>query len=135
MTDVYVLDAYAVLAYLFAESGGRRVKELLLDAVNGRARVLLGLISYGEAIYTVQRRRGERGARELIRQVEDLPVEQVEVTRELVFAAASIKADQRLSYADAFAVALARREGAALVTGDPELRAVEHLVPLEWVGP
>ena len=134
MADTYVLDAFALLAYLFAEEGGGRVQEILRSADGGEATVLLGLINYGEAIYTVERRRGEAGAQELIRQVEDLPLRQVQVTRDLVFAAAHIKASYVMSYADAFAVALAQGEEAALVTGDPELRAVEHEVRLEWLS-
>ncbi len=129
-----MLDAFALLAYLFAEEGGPRVRDILTSAETGDATVLLGLINYGEAIYTIERRRGTAGAQELIRQVEDLPLEQVEVTCDLVFAAAHLKAAHAVSYADAFAVALAQREDAALVTGDPELRALEHLVRLEWLG-
>ena len=54
-------------------------------------------------------------------------------TYEHVLAAARIKAGYPISYADAFAVASAQREKATLVTGDPELRAVEHLVPILWI--
>ena len=41
-----------------------------------------------------------------------------------------------MSFADAFAAATAMELNAALVTGDPELRALEDagLVRLEWVG-
>jgi len=38
-----------------------------------------------------------------------------------------------MSYADAFAIAAAIRENARLVTGDPELRSVAHLVDILWI--
>lgn len=45
-----------------------------------------------------------------------------------------IKAHYRLSYADAFAVALAQKLDAVVVTGDPELKSVEELAHIEWLS-
>ena len=45
----------------------------------------------------------------------------------------AIKAGHALSYADAFAAALARSLNAVLITGDPEFRSVESLVRVEWL--
>jgi predicted nucleic acid-binding protein len=39
-----------------------------------------------------------------------------------------------LSYADCFAVATAIKEKATVVTGDPEVRKVEGLVGIDWLG-
>ena len=47
--------------------------------------------------------------------------------------AAHIKAGHAISYADAFAVALAQDRGATILTGDPEFKEVEHLIPIEWL--
>ena len=47
---------------------------------------------------------------------------------------AKLKANRRLSYADAFAAALAQREAAAIVTGDPELRELADVLRVEWIG-
>lgn len=51
-----------------------------------------------------------------------------------VLDAAHIKAHHPISYADAFAVALAVRESAIVLTGDPEFEAVKTLVEVEWLG-
>ncbi len=48
--------------------------------------------------------------------------------------AAKLKSGRRISYADAFAVTLAVREGATLVTGDPELRGMQDILRVEWLG-
>ena len=48
--------------------------------------------------------------------------------------AAKIKAGHSLAYADCFAVATAAAEDASLLTGDPEFKAVESFIEIEWLG-
>ncbi|TAH50263.1 MAG: type II toxin-antitoxin system VapC family toxin [Chloroflexota bacterium] len=38
-----------------------------------------------------------------------------------------------LSYADAFAVALAQELAATVITGDPEFRAIGNIVSVDWI--
>ena len=52
---------------------------------------------------------------------------------DLIFRAAEFEASFSISFADCFALASAVEHGAVLVTGDPEFRAVEHLVKIAWV--
>lgn len=51
----------------------------------------------------------------------------------LTLEAARITADFPMAYADAFAMTTAIREDATVVTGDPEFRAVAHLVDILWI--
>jgi predicted nucleic acid-binding protein len=51
----------------------------------------------------------------------------------LVREAAEIKADHPIAYADAFCAALARRHKGRILTGDPEFKAVEKLVAVQWL--
>jgi predicted nucleic acid-binding protein len=129
----YVLDSFALLAYFGAEPGGPRAQTLLAAATADRAEVYLSVINYGELIYVTEREHGVFAARRAIAAVDQLPITVVEADRRLTFAAAHVRAHHRLSYADAFAVALAQQMQAILVTGDPEFRAVEHLVTVEWL--
>lgn len=62
-----------------------------------------------------------------------LPVELADVTMERVLGAAQIKAHHAVSYADCFAVSLAKELEASVVTGDPEFRKVGALVSLVWL--
>ncbi len=62
-----------------------------------------------------------------------LPVRMVAADRELTIAAARIKAKYPVSYADAFAVALAKLKRVPVLTGDPEFRRVEELVSVMWL--
>jgi len=50
-----------------------------------------------------------------------------------VLAAAKMKAQFPISYADAFAISTALRAQAVVVTGDPEFHAVAHLVEILWL--
>jgi len=51
----------------------------------------------------------------------------------LVETAGDFKANHRISLADAFAAALAKEKKAELVTGDPEFKAMEKEIRIEWV--
>jgi ribonuclease VapC len=129
----FVLDSFALLAYLQAEPASLKVKETLKLARDKRAQVFLSLINLGEIVYTVERKLGEDTSREVLQDVLTLPIEVAEVTMERVLSAAHIKGKFPISYADAFAVALAQEMTATLVTGDPEFKQVESLVEIMWL--
>jgi ribonuclease VapC len=130
----YILDSYALLAYLGDETGRERVEELLEGAREGHRTVLLCMINFGEVLYITERRRGLMMAQRVQGLVESLPVQLVDASRNLVLEAAHIKAGNPLSYADAFVVALAIREGATILTGDPEFRSVVDVTSIEWLA-
>lgn len=90
-------------------------------------------INIGEVYYSRARASSIEGAEAFLELLPTLPIRPVPNTYEHVLEAARLKARYAISYADAFAVATARREKATLVTGDPELRAVEQLVPILWI--
>jgi len=129
----YILDSFALLAYLEDEAGAEQVEARLIQAEKGEAKVLLSLINYGECLYIVERERGLAQAQWTVGLVDRLPVQVVEVDRSLVLAAAHIKARYPIAYADAFAVALAQQIDGTLLTGDPEFRRVQGLIPIEWL--
>ena len=131
----YVLDSYALLAYLEAEPQGDRVQELLEAAMEGKCRLYLCVINLGEVMYIVERGRGLPKAQATLARIDELPVEVVDVNRTLALAAAHLKAQWPLSYADCFAAALAQAKDAPLVTGDPEFGKVApgSALKLEWL--
>ena len=130
----YVMDSFALLAYLQGEAGMQRVKAVLHAAEVGQCQVYLSWINLGEVLYITERGQGVWRARETLAQVQALPIQMLEATSQAVLQAAHIKANHPLAYADAFAVAAALQEGAVILTGDPEFRAVEALVRVEWLG-
>jgi ribonuclease VapC len=128
-----VLDSFAVLGYLGNESSASFVRDLLQEARKKTVDLWLSLINYGEILYIVERERGLQAAQHTIGIIDRLPIAIADVNREIVFTAAHFKARHPISYADAFCVALAKIKGAAVVTGDPEFKAVESEVAVHWL--
>lgn len=131
--SLYVLDSFALLAYLGGEVGEERVKEILQEASLGNDRVLMSLINLGEVVYITERERGLAKTQEVLAIVEQLPIEILPVDRQTVLEAAHIKAHYPIAYADAFAVTAAQTNNGMLVTGDPEFKAVKDVIRIEWI--
>jgi ribonuclease VapC len=129
----FVLDSFGLLAYLQKEAGWQRVKDILASARDGQCIVSMSLISVGEVLYILERKRGQDEARQVLAILQLLPISLIEVSRQRVWAAAHIKARYSISYADAFAVALALEQTARVITGDPEFQQVAALVEVEWL--
>lgn len=131
-TPRYVLDSHALLAHLQDEPGAPRVRAMLERAANRRAEIYLSIVNYGEVVYITERERGLIAAQSVIAALDQLPMVVVDADRALTLAAAHIKAQHPLAYADAFAVALAQSKNATLVTGDRWMKAVERKTRIEW---
>lgn len=131
----YVLDSFALLAYLEAEAGMPRVRTVLEGAAARRHLVYVSLINLGETLYITERERGLVAARRALGAIDQLPLEIVDVSRSTVLAAAHIKARFPISYADTFAVVAAQDHGGVVMTGDPEFRPLVDagLVAVEWL--
>lgn len=132
----YVLDSYALLAYLEAEPGSDRVSKLLETAEEGRCRLYMCVVNLGEVMYIVERERGLSRAQETLARIDELPIEIMNVDRTLTLVAAHLKRDCPIAYADCFAAALSQIKNATLVTGDPEFRKIKAdcNVRIEWLA-
>lgn len=126
----YVYDSYAMIAFFKDEPGGSEVEGLLSSASNSN---FITTVNVGEIFYIEAKRSDLLTAEEMIEDLYKTPLQFVDVSFALVMEAAQIKARHRLSYADCFAAALARRLDAALVTGDPEFEQIEDVVTIEWL--
>lgn len=125
----YVLDSFAVLAYLQDEPGAQLVETLLADK---ESVVFLCAINLGEVYYITHRERGEAEAERVLLVMEQLPIKEVLPNRALILQAARIKAQYTVSYADAFVAALAEQLAATVVTGDPEFEQLPS-VAIKWL--
>ncbi len=129
----YVLDSFAVLAYLEDEAGAGQVSAVLETARQGGASVWMSIVNYGEVVYITEREQGLFAAQRAIAAMDQLPMSVVDADRKLTLSAAKVKAHHGISHADAFAIALAQAEQATVLTGDPEFRKVEALVAIDWL--
>lgn len=133
MSDSYVFDSFAILAFLCGEPGGGDVSRLLREGEEGRARLLMTWVNMGEVAYIIERRWGRMRLLQVLASLEATAIEFISVGRELALAAARVKAQHALAYADAIAAALALDQKATLVTGDPEIRALEGVLRVRWL--
>ena len=129
----YVLDSFALLAYLEDERGAGLVREVLEYGQKHAGSVRLSVINLGECLYIIEREQGLDAAHKALAAIEQLSIEVATVDRAQTFAAAHIKAHYKVSFADAFAIALALESAATVVTGDPEFKEVEKLISVLWL--
>ena len=116
---IYVLDASAVVRYLTNGAGVEKVDALIDRRGKGEARLLISVVNWGEALYSLARMAGPSKAKADLKAVSAF-VEPVVVDEALAEAAAAVRLHFRLGYADCFAAALAIRMDAILVSTDPE---------------
>jgi predicted nucleic acid-binding protein len=118
--------------------GGRppasdRVERLLTEAEGGQVRLLMSAINAGEVYYFLRKHHSETLAESWREASRTLPVTIEVPTSDDIWSAATLKSQFPISYADAFAAALAQKYNCPLVTGDPEFRSVDQL-EIDWIG-
>ena len=130
-----VLDSWALMAFLHDEPAAAEVERLLLQAADGKHKLLLCVVNWGEIYYSVARAEGEAVAEQKAADLATLAIDLVPVGDDLklVREAAKLKATKRMAYADCFAAALAKTRNAELVTGDPEFKEVEGDLKVSWL--
>lgn len=133
MKNAKLLDAFPLVRFFKREAGSEQVKALLAAAVASRTSLLISELNAGEVFYAIARKFGAERAEEILAELFALPIERIPATWDIVLAAAKLKAQWAMSYADCFAAATAIQHHAILVTGDPEFKQVEHLMKIEWV--
>ena len=129
----YVLDSFAVLAYLYNELGADKVKEVLVQALNDKAEIFISTVTWAEVAYISKRKSGTNGWETASSSLRRLPIEIVPADIELANIASEFKYKYKISLADAFAAALSKSKKAELLTGDPEFKQVEKEIGVNWI--
>ena len=129
----YVLDSYAMIAYFEDEPGADRVARVLRQLIQGKAKGFMSVVNWGEVYYNTMREQGVAEAEKVILQLDKFPIQISEANRDLTYEAARLKGKYRISYADCFAVALATRLNAFLVTGDSEFKKLRERISIQWI--
>lgn len=131
--DPFIFDSHALLKFFQKEKGYEKVINLLQEIRRSKAVPYVNAINLGEIIYSTKREYGDQKKLEVLANIERLNFKIIPVTNELIFQAAEYKAEYSISYADCFVLASAVEHNAAIVTGDPEFKKVEHLTKVIWV--
>jgi uncharacterized protein with PIN domain len=128
-----VLDAYALMAFLEKEPSFEKVESFFIAAAEKDTPILMTSVNFGEVYYIILRECGQERATHIEKIIATLPIEIVDVDRELAKEAARFKATKKISYADCFAAALAKVSRAELITGDEEFKTVENEIKIAWL--
>ena len=129
----YVLDAWAVMAYLDGEPAGASVERLILSAHASNSPLWMSVVNVAEVWYTFARETTAIEADEALAELKQLEIQFAEVTLDLALEAAGFKARHKLSLADALAAALAKSKQIPLVTGDREFESLGKAIQLVWL--
>ncbi|MEY7849065.1 PIN domain-containing protein [Natrarchaeobius sp. A-rgal3] len=123
MSDRYVFDTEAIIAYLYDEPGRSAVEAYLRDIRDGDVKGLLAETNAGEVLYLVARFEGvdDKPTTDSLRTADrDLRAFErwgIQIERADWRLAAEVKADGHISFADAHGVALAHERDATLIAG------------------
>ena len=119
MSNKYILDACALIAYLNNEPGMDVVKTVLTKAVKHEASVTMNKINLLEVYYDVYRRCGEDEATDLLETISVAPINIIhEISDDVLKVAGRLKASYKISIADSIALAEALLADCQLVTSD-----------------
>jgi predicted nucleic acid-binding protein len=130
-----VLDSWSVLAFLEDHPVAAKVEALLIKASQGKAKLLLSAVSWGEIYSSIAGVGGREAADSRVAELATLPIEVVAVAEDLDLArrAAWLRASKGVAFSKCFAAALAQARNVELVTGDPELLKLKGEVKMEWL--
>jgi predicted nucleic acid-binding protein len=132
-----VLDAWAIMAWLKGQQpAADRVRMLLEEAGSRRCRLAMNIVNLGEVFYLCAKAKNQAYGQRVLEALRPR-VTKISASDELVMLAATLKSQNAISYADAFAAATAILRQAPLLTGDPELKAMaaaEKALRVEWIG-
>ena len=121
----HTLDANALLRFLTRGPGAEIVERALNAAHDAGRAVSMSVINWGEVLYTVAKGVGFEEASSTLAKVQPL-VSIIDADQAVTAAAARLKLDHGLPYADCFAAVTAGRTG-VLVTADPDFARIPWL--------
>jgi uncharacterized protein len=116
LSPTYCLDACAVIAYLRGEPGAEILKGIIEDP---RSLLAMHVCNLGEVYYDFLRADGVEASQTAWTNTLELPLElRRDVDDAFIKRVGTIKVEERVSFADAFALALSERLRVPLVTTD-----------------
>ncbi len=135
MDKVILLDTSAWLTWSQDELGADEVETCFEEALDGEATLHSSFVSLTELEYITTQKFGADKAQELLESVEDKPVRWHQSDRALCGEAAKLKAAEKISFADAFVAATAKRLDAVLIHKDPEFNVLAGIIKLHGLPP
>jgi predicted nucleic acid-binding protein len=123
------------MALVMGEGAAGEVENLIHSSARSRSELWMTTVNLGEVWYSVARKKSPAAADDALELVALAGIRIAAADWALTYQAAQYKSRYRISYADAFAAALAHGRGIELVTGDPEFKAIESEIKIHWLAP
>ena len=119
MSAKYIVDACALIAFLYDEQGADKMQAVLEAAYAGTVDVFMHKLNVLEVYYNIFKAEGKDNAQLFYSQMNELPITIINSISDSTFwEAGRLKATYRMSLADAIAVAESSTIKAALLTSD-----------------
>ena len=128
MKNSFVLDTSAIITFLEDEDGADTVSELLEQAEQGKCKIFVSFVTFTEIFYISIQEQGETIAEERIEQLKTFPVRRIESNSAMSLTTGRLKAQNNISFADAWIAALAIEKNAKLVHKDPEFEVLQDQI-------
>jgi predicted nucleic acid-binding protein len=129
--NAYVLDASAMLAYIYDEPGADRVEAILTDA---EAEVYMNAATLGEVFYDIMQEEGKEAALQALARIRNSGIKIIPLDEDLAISTANLKSFSGIPYVDGMAAATALEHNATLTTLDPDFERLKGHIKIEWIG-
>jgi len=137
MSNIFVLDACALLAIINNEQGADRVEAVLREAINGHSEVYMNKINIYEVYYGIYRVEGQAKADAIYDLIQKQPINIIDILGDDVFReAAKLKSKYKMSLADSIALGEAVVRNAKILSSDHhEFDEVERQesINFDWI--
>lgn len=124
--DRYVFDTSAVLSYIEKEPGFENVENLFRQAFKKEIVIYISIVTCIEIYYVTLKNQGYDQAAEQLELIKTLPLTQKPLEFKDIKLIGSIKAGNKLSFADSCIAGLAKTVKGILVHKDPEYEQLEN---------
>ena len=135
MADAFILDTSAILALTGNEPGADEVQARLAEAIAGRIQLHGSFATLTEVEYISAQEEGAEVARQRLADLNALPIQWLHSDAALCGEAAKLTAAHKISFADAYVAATARRFDATHIHKDPEFDALAGVVKQQTLPP
>ena len=136
MKNIFIFDACALIALLAAEDGSEKVRDLILDAIDGNILLKMNQVNLLEVYYYLCNVYNQDKANKAMEKIKKFPIEIINGLSEVKFKEAGrIKSIYKIPLGDSIAVAECIVEKGTLVTSDHndfEKILKKEIIKINW---
>jgi len=119
LSEIYILDACALIALLSKETGHKNVEKIIEKSRDKKAKIIMHTVNVLEVYYHIYKLYDETSAKKFLKEIKDTPIQlKTEVTNEIIINAGKLKRQYKLSLADAIGLSEAIISKGSFVTAD-----------------